>query len=810
MPYPIVEKINRTDVFEVWRKKLNVYQDMLEYIKAVIGADSPDLKTNNKKVIPAINELLTMTNLVNKRLGALESLTFWRDDLAKSLQFYYNDTQAKIGDIRGKEALDVLEENQSGIDNLARGVNRLNAIIGNKRALKTSTKSNIVVALNEVYDFAGMPVQLRTDTKTLAPAVNEIFTILGSTKQLDISKNLPRTIVEAVNDLDSRLVVTTTRSISNERRITTHDSQLESHLNNINNLYIIHADLSKRAGDLAILKTPVRTSLAGAIASLDDITIKKTDKWHIVDTRQSRTLDPTKGGIDPQGRKAPVGETGGISITQRGSDLFETGIQGFHTVYRLFENKAYFGLGNINDVTHLPSELNISMHLDKTRSHKPFEVDGYIKGIMSSQTLEVYSNGISAYNFDTSANSFVFNKPIRAVGSIGIKNSDTYFDANDYYERGVPLLTKYQPRAESLDSTKLNGDKLWYPYGLKPKGAGYIFSYLDETKTINGACHSGIIRTHSVGSCSPVLQTYSLHSGNHVQSRNGYYLGNPTENGKQIIDKDANAKFNDVEIAGNLKLLTPGAPMVGTGGGHTYDFSQQQEMYLFNTTSPSFVFNKPVYAPGFVSGKSEVVSDYIVENGIKLSDKYFLRNDNLDGQQVVGNNLWIPGNGLSNPIFIAKRNGNSTEISVNDGIAVGSDNAVLKIKSIETVGQVDSPVYRINGEVVIDKDRNFYGGTTISAGSDERLKTNLSEIDDTVSVSNLKPIQYEFISEPGKIRYGFSAQETKKIIPSIVTENDKGMLGISYNDVIALLVKRVNELSSELETIKSQLKINNK
>jgi hypothetical protein len=810
MPYPIVEKINRTDVFEVWRQKLNVYQNMLEYIKAVLGAVPEELKTNNKKVIPAINELLTMVNTVNKRLGKLETLTFWRDDLTKSLQDYYNDTQAKIGDIRGAEALDVVEEDLKTINNLSRGVNRLNEIIGNKRSLKTKLKNNLTVSINEIYDYVGVNQLLKTDSKVVSSAVNEIFTILGTTSQLSISTNLPRTVIEAINDLDGRLVTTNTRSISNEQRLGVHDSELESHLNHINSLYSAHADLSRRAGDLAVLKTPVRTSLAGAIASLDEITIKNTDKWHVMNTTQSRTLDPTKGGIDPTGKKAPTGETGGWSITQKGSDIFNTGIRGFHGVYRLYEDKSYFGLGNINDVTHLPSELNFTMSRVKNVSNKPLEVIGYLKTIMSSQDLEVSSKGISAYDFITSAQSFTFNKKICSKEQVGICDSKTYFNKDNYYERGLALEVKYQTRADSLDPTKLNGDKMWYPYGVKGN-SGYIFSYKDITDTINSSCHSGIIQTHSVGSCSPLLKTYSLHASNHVQTRRGYYVGVAGENGKLVVDGDGNAFFKNISVEGALEVKASGAPISGNGGDNTYSFVQEKDTYRFTTTSPSFTFNKPVYAPAFISGRSSISDEEIVEKGTPLSNKYFLKVDKLDGKQVVNTALWVPGGNIPNPIFRVQREGATTTVRVMDGIVENSDNVVLKSRMIQATGWVDTDNYRVNGSVVLDKDKNLFAGTTIAASSDERLKSNMREIDNVSGIIDaLRPVTYEFNTALGKQRFGFSAQEVKKVLPDIVTEDSNGYLGVSYQDIIPILVQQVKDLTNELRELKSSINLQDK
>ena len=53
--------------------------------------------------------------------------------------------------------------------------------------------------------------------------------------------------------------------------------------------------------------------------------------------------------------------------------------------------------------------------------------------------------------------------------------------------------------------------------------------------------------------------------------------------------------------------------------------------------------------------------------------------------------------------------------------------------------------------------------------------------------------------------YGFIAQDVQKIPPEIVYERD-GQLSVNYLELIPLLVQKVQELSAEVETLKTQIK----
>jgi hypothetical protein len=94
---------------------------------------------------------------------------------------------------------------------------------------------------------------------------------------------------------------------------------------------------------------------------------------------------------------------------------------------------------------------------------------------------------------------------------------------------------------------------------------------------------------------------------------------------------------------------------------------------------------------------------------------------------------------------------------------------------------------------------NFTGKTVTVCGtitaddfilsSDERLKTNVQAI--SITPIDVEYKQFEFILQPNQIRYGVIAQELQKVSPELITINDRGMLGVSYID---LLVKEVASL----------------
>jgi hypothetical protein len=99
------------------------------------------------------------------------------------------------------------------------------------------------------------------------------------------------------------------------------------------------------------------------------------------------------------------------------------------------------------------------------------------------------------------------------------------------------------------------------------------------------------------------------------------------------------------------------------------------------------------------------------------------------------------------------------------------------------------------------------GGTSWISASDERLKTDLIPIEDAINkVATLRSVIGRYITDEEKIRRSFLiAQDVQKVLPEAVVTNPKnGELGLSYTELIPLLVASIKELKAELDELKSK------
>jgi hypothetical protein len=95
-------------------------------------------------------------------------------------------------------------------------------------------------------------------------------------------------------------------------------------------------------------------------------------------------------------------------------------------------------------------------------------------------------------------------------------------------------------------------------------------------------------------------------------------------------------------------------------------------------------------------------------------------------------------------------------------------------------------------------------GTWVNA-SDISIKKEITDIKYGLSdLMLLNPRSYKMKTD-GLEQIGFIAQEVEKIIPEVVNSDNKGMKGLSYGNIVALLVKAIQEQQQQIQELKNKL-----
>jgi len=140
------------------------------------------------------------------------------------------------------------------------------------------------------------------------------------------------------------------------------------------------------------------------------------------------------------------------------------------------------------------------------------------------------------------------------------------------------------------------------------------------------------------------------------------------------------------------------------------------------------------------------------------------------------------------------------------GVTTGGNNI-----GIGTGSQV--PTANANNQIRMGNTNIGYAGIQVawSVTSDSRWKSEINKTNLGLNfINKLNPVSYiRKNDETKKLEYGFIAQELQILLiesgavnNGIITKDDEGMLSVRYNDLLAPMVKALQELSSENEKIK--------
>jgi hypothetical protein len=99
--------------------------------------------------------------------------------------------------------------------------------------------------------------------------------------------------------------------------------------------------------------------------------------------------------------------------------------------------------------------------------------------------------------------------------------------------------------------------------------------------------------------------------------------------------------------------------------------------------------------------------------------------------------------------------------------------------------------------------------TTLVCSSDERLKKNITSMDDDLTrIMALRPVQFNWSAEsagtPG--HPGFIAQQVQQVMPEVVsTDPATGLLSIGYSELVPAVVSAMHQMQAEITTLQGSV-----
>jgi len=154
----------------------------------------------------------------------------------------------------------------------------------------------------------------------------------------------------------------------------------------------------------------------------------------------------------------------------------------------------------------------------------------------------------------------------------------------------------------------------------------------------------------------------------------------------------------------------------------------------------------------------------------------------------------------------------------NQNTAIGSmagDNITTGSNNLAIGYDAQVPSGTSNNQVRIGNTSITYAGIQVAwtVTSDRRYKDNITPIGLGLGfISKLNPVSYfRKNDEKGRIEYGLIAQEVEQVLKECGIENhamltitDEGMYELRYNDLIAPMIKAIQELKEQNEQLKKE------
>ena len=103
------------------------------------------------------------------------------------------------------------------------------------------------------------------------------------------------------------------------------------------------------------------------------------------------------------------------------------------------------------------------------------------------------------------------------------------------------------------------------------------------------------------------------------------------------------------------------------------------------------------------------------------------------------------------------------------------------------------PVLDVYGHVLADKVRGR---------SDSRLKSDIKDLQDGLSV--IKNLVGKTYVQGETQSFGLIAQDVQKVVPEVVSEDDRGYLNVYYIELIPFLIEAIKTLDNKIAYLSSK------
>lgn len=315
---------------------------------------------------------------------------------------------------------------------------------------------------------------------------------------------------------------------------------------------------------------------------------------------------------------------------------------------------------------------------------------------------------------------------------------------------------------------------------------GDFSMYSNTTGESNSAYGSGSLFSNTIGTLNTAF-------GGNALNQNISGLGN-TAVGFQSLFANTSG-YENVSIGeGSMSTNTTGFRNTAIGG-----FADVSASNLFNSTAighSAFVSASNSLVLGSISGINGAVADVNVGIGVTApTGRLHIKHNSYPVPTVL---LEESENDFTRMRFINTNANSFWEINA----LAQTTNSTARIEFWNNSANTVTTPFVLYG------NGNATLSGTLTQNSDLRLKKNIQPIHNALdAIRRLNGYTYNWKdnSRDESLQVGVIAQEVQKIFPSLVKEDDKGVLSVNYSGLIPVLIEALKEQQRQIDELKQML-----
>ena len=278
-----------------------------------------------------------------------------------------------------------------------------------------------------------------------------------------------------------------------------------------------------------------------------------------------------------------------------------------------------------------------------------------------------------------------------------------------------------------------------------------------------------------------------------------YDIPNPTVTGQD--PSKLSAVFDEVTIKERLLVEGGSSGQVLSQFDGPVNFNGDLRIKALST------FSNSVRLTQGTQSTSSNTGDLIVSGGVGIGNNLNVGGTlGVTGATTLSSTLTVTGNTTLTGILTINGGSGGTALRLNNGGDIVLYNAANT--GLTTIFCDTNNELRTTGNVYIDGALNVVGDITAFVTSDQRLKDNITPIDDPLAkVLSISGNTYTWNEKSGKEGndVGVIAQEVLEVLPEAVVTRDNGYLAVDYHKIVPLLVEAIKELSAKVENLEQKL-----